>query len=221
LTVDGLPILARVIGVARRFPTAATDAAGFVIADQAALAGALDAQLPGQGRPDELWITTPRSTQPLRAALARTGLTSTFRGEIASRLRNAPVARAVLGTLIAATAVFGVLAVIGLLVALVGAARDRVAQRDLVEQGVGPRDLRRELSLRLGVASAAGVVAGLVVAVVLTRLAVAAIRAAGSLATPQPPLVTVAPWGWLALWGLVSLVVLAAVAAIASRRSRS
>src|SRR6201987_6465717 len=58
LTVDGLPMLARVVGVLSRFPTIEGDSAGFVIADEATLAAALDAQLPGQGRPDQLWVTT-------------------------------------------------------------------------------------------------------------------------------------------------------------------
>jgi hypothetical protein len=57
----------------------------------------------------------------------------------------------------------------------------------------------------------------LALAVTLTRLAVAAVRAAGALAAPQPPLVTVAPWGQLAIWGVVSVVALAAVATTASR----
>ena len=58
MTVDGLPVIARVVGVLSRFPTLDPGSGGFVIADEATLAGALDAQLPGQGRPDELWIST-------------------------------------------------------------------------------------------------------------------------------------------------------------------
>jgi hypothetical protein len=216
LTVDGLPVTARVIGVAARFPTIPGSGAGFVVADEATLAGALDAQLPGQGRPDELWLATSDPSR-LRAALRHTLLTASFRADVERRLRTAPVARAVLGTLIGAAAVAGALAIIGLLVALLGAARDRVAERDFVEQGVSPRALRRELTLRMIVTAAVGVVSGLALAVTLTRLAVAAVRAAGALAAPQPPLVTVAPWGQLAIWGVVSVVALAAVATTASR----
>jgi hypothetical protein len=59
-----------VVGVLSRFPTLDSDAAGFVIANEATLAAALDAQLPGQGRPDELWISTgiPRGCAPRSAA---------------------------------------------------------------------------------------------------------------------------------------------------------
>ena len=86
-----------------------------------------------------------------------------------------------LGTLLAATALAGVLAIVGLLVALLGPIRDREIDEDLIAQGFGPRELRRQLRLRLLITAAGGVVAGLGIAVLLTRLAVAAVRAAGSL----------------------------------------
>jgi hypothetical protein len=223
VTVDGLPVSARVAGVMRRFPTLPATAAGFVIADEATLAGALDGSLPGQGRSDELWIST-RDPGALHAAL-RVGLlahlVSTFRSDLLRRLRGAPTERAVLGTLIGATAVSAALALIGLLVALLGAARDPAVERDLVEQGVGPRELGHELRLRLVVSSAFGVVAGVALAVLLTRLAVSAVRAAGTLAVPRPPLVAVAPWALLALWGVGALVALLGLATAATRVIRS
>ena len=70
LTVDGLPVNAHVVGVLRRFPTIASGDAGFIVADEATLAAALDASLPGQGRADELSIDTARPGA-LRAALNR------------------------------------------------------------------------------------------------------------------------------------------------------
>jgi hypothetical protein len=219
LTVDGLPVPARVVGVLRRFPTLPAAAGGFVIADQATLASALDARLPGQGRPDELWIATAHAGR-LRAALRGAplaGFGAAFRGDIAGRLRSAPIARAVLGTLAAATAVAGALAVLGLLVALLGGARDPRLEDDLRGQGIGPRGLRRELRLRLVIAGTTGVCAGLAIAVVLTRLAVAAVSAAATIAVPSPALVTVAPWGELALWGLAALGALALASVIATR----
>jgi hypothetical protein len=222
LTVDGLPIAARVVGLANRFPTVAAAAAGFVVADERTLAGALDAALPGQGRADELWFGGGDLSR-LRTALrggAFVQLSSAFRTDVERRLRGAPVARAVLATLIAAAAVSGALAIVGLLVALLGAGRDRSVERDLVEQGIGPRDLRRELALRVTIAAAAGVAAGLALAVVLTRLAVAAVRAAGTLATPRPPLVTVVPWGELLAWGVGSLAALVAAAALGAQTLR-
>jgi hypothetical protein len=219
LSVDGLPIDARVAGVVRRFPTVPSGSAGFVVADEATLAGALDAQLPGQGRADELWISTSHIAS-LEHALQTAPLSRcnrTFRADVEHRLRSAPVARGVLGTLIAAAALAIVLAVIGLLVTLLGSARDERVQRDLMIQGVGPRGLRSELRLRLLLATALGTVVGLGVAVLLTRLTVASVRAAGMVAVPVPPLVTVAPWGQLAVWGLVATAALGVSSWVASR----
>ncbi|HEY6294355.1 MAG TPA: hypothetical protein VIX15_01725, partial [Streptosporangiaceae bacterium] len=191
LTVDGLPVTARVVGVLSRFPTLDPGSAGFVIADEATLAAALDAQLPGQGRADELWISTGHLAR-LRAALGSgplAQLDSSFRVDLDQQLRDAPVARGVLGTLIAATALSVVLSVVGLLTALLGGARDQRAESDLTEQGVGPRGLRVELRTRLALASGLGVIAGLGISVLLTRLAVASVRAAGTVADPHPPVV--------------------------------
>jgi ABC-type antimicrobial peptide transport system permease subunit len=178
--------------------------AGFVIADQARLASALEAELPGQGRPNELWISTSRPGR-LRAALAggpMAQLDATFRDQIQRGLSRAPVARAVLGMLIGAAALCGALAVLGLLVALLGTLRDRRMESDLRALGLGPRALRAELRLRLVVAGGVGVIAGLAVALILTRLAVAAVRAGAAQSVPDPPLVTVVPGGVLALWVL-------------------
>ena len=53
-----------------------------------------------------------------------------------------------------------------------------------------------------------GVIVGLGVAVLLTRLAVASVRSAGAVADPRPPVVTVVPWPALAAWGVGTLAVL-------------
>jgi hypothetical protein len=219
LTVDGLPVTAHVVGVLSRFPTLTSDSAGFVIADEATLAAALDAQLPGQGRADELWISTGHLAG-LRAALGSgtlAQLDSSFRIDLDHQLRDAPVARGVLGTLIAATALSVLLAVVGLLTALLGGARDEQSSSDLTEQGVGPRGLRAELRVRLALASVLGVVAGLGIAVLLTRLAVASVRAAGAVADPRPPVVSVVPWAALAAWSTGTFAVLALAGALATR----
>jgi hypothetical protein len=218
LTVDGLPVRAQVIGVIRRFPTVGADAAGFVVADEPTLAAALDAQLPGQGRADELWISTSRPGS-VRAALADpplAQLSAAFRSDVERGLRAAPIARGVLGTLVAATAVAAALAILGLLAALFGPARDRLVERDLEEQGMGPRGLRAELRARVVLLAALGVCVGGVLALVLTRLAVAVVRA-GTVAVPQPPLVTVAPWLELVAWMLAAIAVLGVTSWLASR----
>jgi hypothetical protein len=210
LTVDGLPVIARVAGVLSRFPALPSDPDGFVIADEPTLAAALDAQLPGQGRADELWIGTGHLAG-LRAALMSgtlAQLDSSFRVAIDHQLRDAPVARGVLGTLIAAAALSLLLTVVGLLTALLGGARDERIGSDLEEQGVGPRGLRAELRVRLALASLLGVIVGLGIAVLLTRLAVASVRGADAVADPRPPVVTVVPWAALAVWSAGTFAVL-------------
>jgi hypothetical protein len=202
LTIDGLPVRGHVVGVLKRFPTLAADAGGFVVADEATLAATLDAQQPGQGQPDELWLSSTR-LGPLHAALARgplAQLQSSFRADIARSLNDDPVARGVLGSLIAATAIALALAVAGMLAVLLGAARDRRVEGDLAGLGVGPRGLRAELRMRLSIAAMTGVIAGGVVAVVLTGLAVGGVGSA--LGAPRPAVVAVVPAGALALWVL-------------------
>jgi hypothetical protein len=219
LTIDELPVTARVVGVLRRFPTLPPDAGGFVVADEATLASALDAQLPGQGQADELWISSGHLGS-LRAALragAFSQLTASYRSDVQAQLRDAPVAKAVLGTLSAATVLAAVLALLGLLVSMRGGAREERVERDLEAQGVGPAGLRRELRVRLLVTAGLGVVVGGVVAVLLTRLAVATVRAAGTVAVPRPPLVTVEPWWSLTLWAAAVFAALAVGGVAATR----
>jgi hypothetical protein len=100
---------------------------------------------------------------------------------------------------------------------LLGGARDERAESDLEEQGVGPHGLRAELRVRLALVSALGVVVGLGIAALLTRLAVASVRAAGTVANPRPPVVTVVPWAALAAWGAGAFAVLALAGWLATR----
>jgi hypothetical protein len=219
LTVDGLPVRGRVVGEARRFPTIPADSSGFLLADEGTLASALDAQAPGQGRPDELWLSTSHP-QMLRAAMSDVQfrqLRASFRADLQRQLRSAPVARAVLRTLLAASLLTDLLAVIGLLVTLLGPARDRRVEDDLIAQGVGPAALRRETQLRLLVTATLGVVLGAVIGIALTRLAVAAVRAAAGVAVPQPPVLAVAPWAELGLWSLAALAAFTAGILLATR----
>jgi hypothetical protein len=212
--------------VLKRFPTLPPNAAGLVVADETTLASALDASLPGQGAADELWITTPRA-RALAHALSQPPLDvlrARFRADVQRRLSSEPIAVGTLGTLAAAAGLAAALAILGLLAALVGALREPRVERDLAVQGLGPRALRRELHLRILLAAAIGILAGTALAAALTRLAVGAVRAGATIETPRPPLVTVAPWGELALGALGLLAALAlvswltATAVVARRR---
>lgn len=220
LTIDGQPVPAEVVGVLRRFPTLPSDAAGFVVADEPTLAATLDARQPGQGRPDELWLSSDHLDR-VRAALASgklAQLQGSFRVDIERALRDDPVARAVLGALIAAAAVALALALAGLQAVLLGAVRDARLERDLAGLGVGPRGLRSELRMRLATAALTGSVAGVAVAVLLTGLAVAGVGSA--LGTSRPAVIAVVPVGVLALWVLAALVSLLLIGWAATTGSR-
>jgi hypothetical protein len=53
--------------------------------------------------------------------------------------------------------------------------------------------------------------------VLLTRLSVASVRAAGTVADPSPPVVTVVPWAELAAWGVGTFAVLVLAGWLATR----
>ena len=150
-------------------------------------------------------------------SLARFGpftLFGLFAGVVADRFDNR---KTVIITQSVQMVLSAVLALLGLLTSLFGGARDARAAADLSEQGVGPDGLRAELRVRLALASVLGVIAGLGLAVLLTRLAVASVRAAGTVADPSPPVLTVMPWPELAAWGAGLLAVLALAGALATR----
>ena len=156
LTVAGTPVAARIVAVLRRFPT--LGGGGFIVADETVLATALDAGAPGAGAADEVWLAG-RRVAALPAA-ASEGLSFAVRSVLAHRLAHAPASRAVLGALFVGVALCAVLAPLGLLVVLLGSFRDAAAERDLADQGAGPRLLRRELRLRFVVAGGVAAVAG-------------------------------------------------------------
>jgi hypothetical protein len=126
------------------------------------------------------------------------------------------VARAVLGTLIAAAALSAALAILGLLAALLGPARDGRLEDDLVDQGASPGAVRAQLRLEAVIASALGVAAGAIIALVLARLAVTTIRAVAALAAGAPPLVMVDPAAQLVIWSVAGLAALCVAAWLAT-----
>ena len=99
LSFDGGTLPARIVGVAQRFP--AGDGDGFVVADEPALAAALNAQDPGTGTPGELWLRArdPGRAAELDAALARPPfdvLVRSSRRELHDSLAADPLAHGVL-----------------------------------------------------------------------------------------------------------------------------
>jgi hypothetical protein len=219
LDILGVQVRARVVGVVRRLPTVPSGH-GLVLADATALAGALDAQVPGNGEARELWLSArPGQTGELDAAVGaaarRHGLVLHTHAAAQRALAAEPIGREVLGALAAAAALAAALGLLGVAIALRRALRDGSgALLDLEAQGLGPAALRRGLRLRGAAIAVAGVLPGLVLAVALTSLVTGAVRA-GAAGTPDPPLVSVVPWTDGALAALGLLIGAAVVGALA------
>ncbi|MDQ6730335.1 MAG: hypothetical protein M3022_08530, partial [Actinomycetota bacterium] len=121
------------------------------------------------------------------------------------------------GTLLATGAAGVLLAILGVLVALLGPMRDADAERELAVAGLGPRALRAELRARLLTTGVAGLLAGAGLALALTRLALMAVHGTGTLTPGAPPLINTVPWRELGLGALVTLIALAAAIAAGAR----
>jgi len=200
LTLDFLepPIRARVIGIATRFPTLQPDEP-FVVAEETRLATALDADAPGRGRPDELWLAAPGGTLPkVESALARpsfAALERTSRRRTLSAIEDEPMAHAIEYTLGIAALLTLALAVIGLWVTLLSDLRDERSDFfDLEAQGVTPETLRRHLRIRALVLLGFGMLGGALLGFVLGRLVVSLIQVSAETGSPQPPLVFNPSW---------------------------
>ena len=119
-------------------------------------------------------------------------LTAAYRADIDRGLRSDPVASGVAHTLLVAGGAAILLALLGMLLVLAGPLRSPRIHTDLEAQGVGPRGLRRELRVRFGTACLLGIWPGLLIALVLDRLTVAAVGAYES-GTGDPSLITIVP----------------------------
>ncbi len=214
---DRVTVTARIVSVAERFPTLV---APFVVADEQTLATAISADVPGTGRPGEVWLGGLADDG---AAAARrlahppfNGLDVHSRAAVAARLGADPLARGITLTLWAAAAVALLMAVAGLALAVAGNLRDeRGDLHDLEVQGVAPTTLRAQLRLRAAALTLAGIIGGVAVGLLLAETTVALVALAAGATSPEPPLVLDPGWGDLALaLGAFVVVAAAAVAAV-------
>jgi hypothetical protein len=184
--IEGDTVTLKVVGVVRRVPSITEGDA--VIADLATVGNKLDAQSPGLGVVDEMWINGDVDPQAARRAPFDV-LHAESRAELESRLRSDPLSRGALLTLAGTALVALLLAVVGLLLGLVSDLRDESGElRDLEAQGATPADLRRHLRLRTLVVAAAGLVGGLATGLVLSALVTDLVTLTANAGAPQPPL---------------------------------
>jgi hypothetical protein len=205
----GQQVETRIAAVAHRFPTTT---GSFAIADERSLAATLNASSPGSGLVVELWVDGGASPARVERELGgapfnRLALTS--RRGVEAGLRADPLARGSLITLAATAIVALLLALAGLLLAVLADLRDEAGElAELEAQGAGPALLRGHLRLRALVVAAAGVIGGLVTGTVLSLLVVRVVRLTAGAEAPDPPLRLDVDWALVA-FGLVGFIALA------------
>lgn len=220
---SGAPLKLRVVGVVPRFPTVGSE---FVVADEAALADALDTREPGTGSVAELWVWVPdASSAALGHALGQPPydrLTIELRAQRQADLASDPLAVGASSLLTGSALLALAVAALSLVLLVLAERRDESAELYAWESdGVPPTTLRRSLFLRalavVVVALPAGVVTGLLLSRVTTTLV--ALTATGT--APRPPLVLSVGPGWAAvalLGGLLVAVVASAGVAFGALR---
>ena len=213
LDFQNTTVPARVVGVATRVPTLGSGP--FVLADAGWLSTAIEANAPGEGRPNEVWLSTPHG-RAAAAALRRrpfSSLVVASRASIEHRLATNPLAHATALALAAGGIVALLLAALGFWVAIVSELRDERSDFfDLEAQGIPPAGLRAQVRMRGVILLTVGLAGGIVLAALLSRLVVSLVRVAATTAIPEPPLRLDSAWlvsglGTLALVALMLLVV--------------
>jgi hypothetical protein len=221
LRVAGEQVVARVAAVADRFPGAGVD---FVVGDRSLLSTALNAARPGVAVPNEVWLGAAgeRQRAELAAALSRSPydvLAVDSREALLSSLRDDPLARGTLLTLLAAALVALGLALVGVLLGVVTDVRDERGElNDLEAQGARPALLRRVVRLRSLVVVAVGLVGGLVTAALLGLLVVDLVAVTADARATELPLRTAVAWPVLAVALVAGVLAAATLVTAASRR---
>ena len=210
LDVEGELVAARIVGVVNRFPSVVGDA---VIADRVTASTMLDTRSPGLGTTDELWLNGgPRPSVPQ--------LTVQSRADTLAQLQADPLARGALLTLAGTAGVALLLALVGLLLAVVGDVRDdRGELFDLEAQGASPATIRAHLRLRALLVAIFGILGGIALGAILSALVIALVSVTAGSAKPEPPLL-LSPDLPLLAGAAAAYVVLAALLVLAATTLR-
>ncbi|HEX6699981.1 MAG TPA: FtsX-like permease family protein [Gaiellaceae bacterium] len=191
LDFQDVAITIRIAGVASRMPTVPASSGPFVLADGAWLGTAIDADAPGEGTPNQVWLSA-RDEPAAAAALRRrpfAGLVVTSRAAIERQLAGDPLARATGRALDASALVALALAVLGFWVGVLSEVRDERSDfSDLEAQGVPPARLRAQLRTRAVILVIVGLAGGAALGALLSRLVVSLVRISATTALPEPPL---------------------------------
>jgi hypothetical protein len=213
-TVNG-----RIVATAQRVPTIVGDA---VLADASTLTTALDADAPGAGATNELWLDASRGHErQLDEALRKPpfdALQVTSYRRVLAAQESDPLARGTLYTLVAAAIVALALALLGILLGVVSDIRDERGELfDLEAQGAEPRTLRTHLRLRSAFVAVVGALGGIATGAVLAALIVALVTLTAGAGSPEPPLLLSVDWPVVVLGFVVFCAVAALLVVVATR----
>ncbi len=221
LAVGGRQVPVQVAAIVDRFPGTEGEA---VVGDIEALRTAVNTQVPGAGRTNEVWLDVPDSeVGSVVATLAR----PPFRGvEAVSRLalldeaRDDPLGHGTLLALDSAAIVALILAALGLALTVRTDLRDdQGGLYDLEAQGASPSLLRRIVRVRALVVGIAGVLAGTIAGLLLALLVTRVVAVTARAATTPLPLQTSFDLRVVGVAAIAYLLVAAALVALATRRA--
>jgi len=216
LDLQDTAVDARIVGVATRMPSVPSDSGPFVLADAGWLSTAIDANAPGEGTPNEIWISTPRDRAAVAATLRRppfASLVVASRTAIQQQLAADPLAHATAFALGASGIVALIMAVLGFWVGIVSELRDERSDFfDLEAQGLPPERLRSQLRARGIILIGLGLLGGAGLGALLSRLVVSLVRVSATNSVPEPPLRFDPAWLISGL-GILTLTVVALVVA--------
>ncbi len=192
LQIAGVRIPVRVAHVVDRFPGTSGEA---VVGDLGLLELAINAEAPGAARTNEVWLDVPAGRDAeVAAALARApfrALETTSRAALEADARDDPLGHGTLVALGAAALVALFLAALGLALTVLSDLRDdRGELYDLEAQGAGPTLLRRVVRARALLVAAGGVAAGMLAGLALASLVTRVVAVTARASAPEPPLVT-------------------------------
>jgi hypothetical protein len=209
LQIEGEQIAAQIVGTIQRFPSVNGDA---VVADIEQAGTRLDTLSPGLGTINELWLEhagrEPRAPE----------LTVQSQAATLARLQADPLGRGALLTLAGTAAVALLLALLGLLLAVVADVRDdRGELFDLEAQGAAPATIRAHLRLRALLVAGFGIAGGIALGAVLSALVISLVTVTAGAAEPEPPLRLVLDLPLLAAAAACYVVVASLLVGVATR----
>ena len=221
LEIGGRRVPVRVAAVVDHFPGTSGDA---VIGDITSLETAVNAQVPGAGETNEVWLDVPSGgTDAAMAALAQPpfrGVESVSRAELLDEARDDPLGHGTLLALDSAAVVALLLAALGLALTVLSDLRDdRGDLYDLESQGAEPRLLRRIVRVRALVVGIAGVLAGAVAGALLALLVTRVVSVTARATTSDLPMQTSFDLRVLVVAAVAYLLLAAALVTLATRRA--